>query len=81
MPKINKMLLKLEGLKYDMSIDLNMTYYHIWLSEETSNLYAIILLWVNTTTSVYQWELATHNIFSNRKLIIFYKSLNVYVRI
>ena len=81
MPKINEMLLKLEGLKYDMSINLSVTYYHIWLSEDASNSCTIIISWVNTTTSVYQWELATHKIFSDRKLIIFYKSLNIYVSI
>ena len=29
MPKINEMLLKIEGFKYAMSINLNMGYYHI----------------------------------------------------
>ena len=29
MPKINEMLLKLEGFQYDKSLDLNMVYYHI----------------------------------------------------
>ena len=29
MPKINDMLLKLEGFQYDASLDLNMGYYHI----------------------------------------------------
>ena len=31
MPKINEMLLKLEGFKYAKSLDLNMGYYYIWL--------------------------------------------------
>ena len=32
MPKINQILLKLEGFQYATSLDLNMGYYHIWLS-------------------------------------------------
>ena len=53
MPKINEMMLKLEGLKNDTSIDLNMTYYHIWLSEDASNLCTIILPLVNTCSGTY----------------------------
>ena len=45
MPKINKMLLKLEGFQYASPLDLNMGYYHIWLSENASNLCTIILPW------------------------------------
>ena len=45
MPKIREMLLNIEGLKYTSSIDLNMGYYHIRLSEQDSNLCTIILKW------------------------------------
>ena len=45
MPKRNKMLLKLEGSQYSMSIDLNMGYYHIRLSKNGSNLCTIIIPW------------------------------------
>ena len=45
MPKINEMLLKLEGFKYAMSLDLNMGYYHIQIIENTSNLCMVILPW------------------------------------
>ena len=45
MPKINEMLLKLEGFKYAMSLDLNMGYYHIRLSENTNKLCTIIFFW------------------------------------
>ena len=34
MPKISEMLLKSEGLKYEMSLDLNMGYYLISIIEE-----------------------------------------------
>ena len=43
MPKIYEMLLKLEGFQYDKSIDLNMGYCHIPLTEDTSYLCTIIL--------------------------------------
>ena len=43
MPKINVMLLKLEGFQYATSLDLNMGYYHIHLSKNASNLCTIIL--------------------------------------
>ena len=43
MPKIREMLLNLEGFKYATSPDLNMSYYHIHISEQASNLCVIIL--------------------------------------
>ena len=45
MPKINKMLLKLEGFQYDTSLDLNLGYYHIRLSKNMSIICTIFLLW------------------------------------
>ena len=45
MPKTGEMLLKLEGFNYFTSLDLDMGYYHICLSEEASNLCTIILPW------------------------------------
>ena len=45
MPKINEILLELEGFEYAMSIDLKMEYYHIQLSKDASNLCKIILPW------------------------------------
>ena len=47
MPKTNENLLKLEGLQYATSLDLNMGYYHIRLIENASNLCTITLLWEN----------------------------------
>ena len=38
MPKINEMLFKLEDFQYAMSLDLNMRYYDIQLTENASNL-------------------------------------------
>ena len=45
MPKINEVLLKLEGFQYDTSPDLNMLYYHTRLRSNASNLCMIILPW------------------------------------
>ena len=42
-PRIQDMLLKLEGFAYATSIDLNMGYYHIRLSPESSKLCTIVL--------------------------------------
>ena len=45
MPKINEMLLELEGFQYATSLDLNMGYYHIRHSKNARKLGTIILLW------------------------------------
>jgi hypothetical protein len=44
-PKIQDMLLKLEGFKYATSLDLNMGYYHIELSPHSKRLCTIVLPW------------------------------------
>ena len=45
MPKINEMLLKLEGFHYATPLDLNVVYYHICLSKNPINLCTIVLPW------------------------------------
>ena len=45
MSKICDMLLNLEGFQYAMSLDLNMGYYYMRLSKQSSNLFTIILPW------------------------------------
>ena len=45
MPKIREILLNLEGFQYAMSLDLNVGYYNIRLSNQSSNLCTIILAW------------------------------------
>ena len=45
MPKINEILLKLEGVQYAASLDLNLGYYHIRTSKNASTLCTIILPW------------------------------------
>jgi hypothetical protein len=45
LPKIQDLLLKLEGFQYATSLDLNMGYYHIELSPESKKLCTIVLPW------------------------------------
>ena len=45
MPYINKIVFKLEAFNYDRLLDLNMGYYHIWPTKDTSKLFTIILPW------------------------------------
>ena len=45
MSNINEILLKLEGFQYAISLDLNMRYYHIQLSNNSSNLCVNIIPW------------------------------------
>ena len=44
-PKIQDLLLKLEGFKYATSLDLNMGYYHIELDTRSQKLCTIVLPW------------------------------------
>ena len=60
MPNINEMLLKLEGLQYVKSLDLDMGYYHIQITEDASNLCTIITSWEkychkHLLMGVYNW--------------------------
>jgi hypothetical protein len=45
LPKIQDLLLKLEGFQYATSLDLNMGYYHIELSPDSKKLCTIVLPW------------------------------------
>ena len=45
LPKIQDLLLKLEGFKYATSLDLNMGYYHIKLDPASRKLCTIVLPW------------------------------------
>ena len=44
-PKIQDLLLKLKGLQFATSLDLNMGYYHIQLSPDSKQLCTIVLPW------------------------------------
>ena len=43
MPKIREMILNLEGFQYAKALDLNVVYYNLSISEESSNLCTINL--------------------------------------
>ena len=45
LPKIQDLLLKLEGFQYGTSLDLNMGYYHINLDSDSSKYCTIVLPW------------------------------------
>ena len=44
-PKIQDLMLKLEGFKYATSLDLNMGYYHLEIHPESKHLCTIVLPW------------------------------------
>ena len=72
MPKINKILLKLENLHYDTSLDFNTGYYHIKISQNISNLCKIII----TRGKYFYKKLPTGisnppEIFQQRKIYVF----------
>ena len=45
MPNTNEIFFKLNGIHYYTSLYLNIGYYHIQLTEGTSNLCTVILPW------------------------------------
>ena len=63
------MLLKVEGFKYAISLDLNMVRYHISIINETNNLITIICVWVN-----YRYKSLLIEV--SNSLDIFYNKLN-----
>ena len=79
MPKINEMLLKLEGFQYAVPLDLNMGYYYISLRKTQVTYVGLFSLGENTVTIVYQLELQTHQTFYNRKSRIYLMNMNLSV--
>ena len=47
MPKIQDILLRLERFSYGTTLDLNMGYYHIELSDKSKELFTIVTQWGN----------------------------------
>jgi hypothetical protein len=67
-PKIQDMLLKLEGFQFATSLDLNSGYYHIELDPDAKKLCTIVLSpSESTNTNDFQWDCATAQTFSKRK--------------
>ena len=46
-PKIQDLLLRLEGFRYGTTLDLNMGYYHLELSAKSKELFTIVTQWGN----------------------------------
>ena len=61
-PKTRELLLNIERFKYASSINLNIGYYHICLSEDASNLCTIILPWVK-----YRYKLLSMGVSNSPK--------------
>ena len=63
--------------QYANSLNLNMRYYHIQISEETSNLCKIILPWGKYRYKHLTMGVSNLTYISNRKLTIYSKDLNI----
>jgi hypothetical protein len=66
-PKIQDLLLKLEGFQHATSLDLNMGYYHIELSPFSKTLCTIVLPWGKSL-----WDFVIAPASFRRKCQIFY---------
>ena len=65
--KINKVLFKLEDLQYATSLDLNIGYYHIQLTEDVSNICTIITPWRKLRYKCFPVGFSNrHNIFKQK---------------
>ena len=79
MPNINEMLLKLEGIRYSTSLDLNMGYYHIIMTEGASDLCTIVISRIKYHYKCLKTGVINLPDLSNRKLMIYSKDLNLSV--
>ena len=52
-PKIQELLLKLKKFRYGTSLDLNMGYYNIQLSPESSKLCTVVFPWGKYESTIY----------------------------
>ena len=66
-PKIQDLLLKLEGFQYGTSLDLNMGYYHIELDLASKALCTIVIPWDNMNTKDCPWDYATVQTSSKKR--------------
>jgi hypothetical protein len=66
-PKIQDMLLKLEGFKYSTSLNLNMGYYHIELSPHSKDCVQLYSRLGSTNTNNYQWAYVTVQTSSKKR--------------
>ena len=81
-PKINEMLLKLEGFQYAVLLVLNMLYYLKWLRKNVSNLCTIILLWwIYHYKQLPMWVMNSPDIFQQKMNDLFhgFEFIRVYI--
>ena len=81
-PKVQDMLLKLEGFRYATAIDLNMGYYNILLTPESSRLCTIVLPWGKYSYTSLPMGLATSpDIFQEKmnNLFVGLEHVRVYI--
>ena len=76
MPKINEILLKLQYFLFAMSLDLNMGYYHIPLSENTSNLCMINIPWTKYCYKILPMGISNSPDISNTRYMIYFMESN-----
>ena len=81
MPKTNEMSFKIQGFQYSRSLDLNMVYYHIRLSENSSSLCTNLLPWgryrykcqpMGVTNSPYIFQQKMNDLFHGFEFICVY---------
>ena len=78
-PKIQDLLLKVEGFQYATALDLNMGYYHIGLDPESSRLCTIVLYHGETTNTIsYPWVYETVRTFPKRKWTSYLQGSTMY---
>ena len=68
-PKMQDLMLKLEGFTYGTSLDLNMGYYHIELTPNSKRLCTIVLPWVSMNTNAYLWDYAIAQISFKKRCL------------
>ena len=67
-PKIQDLLLELEGFQYATALDLDMGYYHIEIEPESSRLCKIVLPWGKYKyRKLHTWAYVIVQTFSRRK--------------
>ena len=67
LPKIQDLLMKLEGFTYATSLDLNMGYYHINLTPTQRSCAPLCCLGESMNIKSYPWDYATAQIYSKKR--------------
>ena len=68
-PRIQDLLLRLEGFRYGTTLDLNMGYYHIELSAKSKDFAQLSPNWASMSINDFQWDCATVPTSSKRRCL------------